>query len=219
MALAALLFDLDGTLVDSDPFHFSAFQAVLSRHGKPPIDEEFFARRMSGHSNGEICQLLWPELPAPEQRRMAEEKEELFRAMVAEIQPIIGLDGLLDWTERQGLRLGLVSNAPMANLEAIVDALKIRARFTVLVSGNELPRGKPDPLPYQTALDRLGVTAAAAVAFEDAVPGLTSAVRAAIPTVGMATTQPVSVLMESGASLVIDDFADPRLMPFLNARF
>lgn len=217
MPLTALLFDLDGTLADSDPLHYQAFQTAARNWGTD-FDAEFFATHMSGHSNREICKALLPGRSAEDHRGLAAEKEALFRATVGQLHPIPGLHRLLDWARGNGLALAVVSNAPRANITAIVDAFDIADAFTVLVSGEELGRGKPDPLPYVTALEELGVTAAQAVAFEDAVPGLTAAVRAGIATVGVLTSHPAETLAQAGAAITVADFADPALLPFLRAR-
>lgn len=217
MPLRALLFDLDGTLADSDPLHFLAYRDVLAQRGIP-IDEHYFATRMSGHSNADICRTLFPGDSADEHARVAAEKEARFRASLGQIQPVAGLAPLLQWAKQHGLALAVVSNAPRANIVAVLNALAIAGHFPTVISGEELPRGKPDPLPYATALAELGVTAEHAVAFEDAVPGLTAAVRAGLPTVGMLTTQPAEVLIQAGAVTTVRDFIDPALMGFLRGR-
>jgi HAD superfamily hydrolase (TIGR01509 family) len=218
MPLRALLFDLDGTLSDSDTLHFHAFQTVARDWGAD-FDRAYFDTSMSGHSNGEICRTLFPALGAAEHDRIAAEKETLFRASLDRLQPVPGLGEVLDWASGRGLRLAVVSNAPRANVDGTLRALGIAGYFAVTVSAEELPRGKPDPLPYRTALEQLDITADQAVAFEDAVPGLTAAVGAALPTVGVRTTQPPGVLERAGAVLTVRDFSDPALMPFLNGRF
>lgn len=215
MSLSALLFDLDGTLVDSDPLHFLTFQTVARRWGAD-FDRDYFDTRMSGHSNREICRVLFPHLDDAAHDRVAAEKEDLFRASLSQLAPVPGLHDLLDWARGSGLALAVVSNAPRANIDGVLAALGVADRFAVTVSSDELPRGKPDPLPYRTALERLGVAPGQAVAFEDAVPGLTAAVRADLPTVGVLTTQSPEVLTGAGAVLTVRDFSDPALMGFLD---
>lgn len=217
MPLSALLFDLDGTLVDSDPLHFQTFRTVARRWGGD-FDRAYFDRHMSGHSNREICRTLFPALDDAGHDRVAADKEQLFRASLSQLAAIAGLHELLAWAGGRGLALAVVSNAPRANIDGVLAALGVTDRFAVTVSSDELPRGKPDPLPYVTALARLGVGPHQAVAFEDAVPGLTAAVRAGLPTVGLLTTQPAEVLAGAGAVLTVRDFADPALARFLEER-
>lgn len=217
MPLSALLFDLDGTLADSDPLHFKAFQTVIRRWGGD-IDETYFTTRMSGRSNAEICRDLFPDLSPADHVRMAHEKETLFRSSLSELQPVAGITTMLDWAGAAGLSLAVVSNAPRDNITAVLDIFAMADRFDCLVSGEELARGKPDPLPYRTALAALDVAPTQAVVFEDAVPGLTAAVRAGIPSVGVLTSQQPETLVQAGAILTIRDFTDPALLPFLNDR-
>lgn len=217
MALSALLFDLDGTLADSDPLHFRAFQTAARRWGVD-FDEAYFAAHMSGRSNSVICAELLPDHSPQDHLRLAEEKEALFRATVGQLEPVGGLHTFLDWAREQGLALAVVSNAPRANITAILAAFGIADRFHAVVSGEELEHGKPDPLPYATALAQLGVPPAAAVAFEDAVPGLTAAVRAGILTVGVLSGHAPELLARAGAALTVRDFDDAALMDFLRRR-
>jgi len=87
----------------------------------------------------------------------------------------------------------------------------LEARFEHVLVAEELARPKPDPLPYLTGLERLGAEAGQALAFEDSLPGVKAASGAGIFTVGIATTQAPERLLAAGASLVVDDFDDPRL--------
>lgn len=217
MPLSALLFDLDGTLADSDPLHCEAFHTAARRRGVD-FDEAFFASHMSGHSNHEIGDSLFPHLSRAEREQAVQEKEQLFRANLTKLSPVAGLYPLLAWARGKGLALGVVSNAPQANIDGVLAAFKIAADFTVTVSAETLGRSKPDPLPYVTALERLGLTAEQAVVFEDAVPGLTAAVRAGIPSVGVLTSHTADSLLAVGAVLTVQDFADPHLLPWLEAR-
>lgn len=218
MPLDALLFDLDGTLVDSDALHFQAFQAMAARHGVG-FDQDFFDRHMSGHTNAQICQSLFPGLPPSEHDRIADEKEALFRGMLEGAELAIpGVVELIGRAVSAGVRAGVVSNAPGPNVDSVVRSLGLDGQFAVRIWGGMVPRGKPDPLPYQAALERLGVGPDHAVAFEDTPLGIRAAVGAGIPTVGLMTTQPEANLLGAGAALAIKDYHDPRLAAFLAAR-
>jgi len=97
--------------------------------------------------------------------------------------------------------------------------LGLAKRFDALVIGVELARGKPDPLPYATALSILGSTAAQALAFEDSRAGIASAVGAGIETVGITTGLDAAALRAAGASIAVADFTDPQLSTLLAASF
>jgi HAD superfamily hydrolase (TIGR01509 family) len=217
MSLKALIFDMDGTLADSDPMHLRAFSELLAPHGFN-VDEAFFRSRLSGRTNDAIFADFFPDLPAEDQRRIADEKEAVFRRMATALEPLPGLMRLFDWAEERGIALALVTNAPAANVRHILKALDIDRRLAVQVLSEELARGKPDPLPYLTALDRLSAEPSDAVVFEDSTSGVVAAKGAGLFTFGLLTGQAEDILRGAGADLVIKDFDDPVLWRALSDR-
>ena len=213
-----LLFDLDGTLADTDALHFEAFVRTLEPLGMKMAREDYVARIL-GRSNAEIMRDLLPAADEARRAQVAQEKEACFRALASRIEPVRGLDALLAWSERHALRTAVVTNAPRANAELMLAGLGLSGRFATIVIGDELARGKPDPLPYATALARLGADARRAVAFEDSRSGIAAARAAGIFTFGMTTTLGAHALRAAGAGAAIGDFADPLLMDGLDARF
>jgi len=217
MLSEGLIFDLDGTLTNSDPLHFAAYTGIAKRYGVI-IDERCFRDRISGRTNAGICQDLFAHVDPAEYQKIADEKEALFRHLLAgRLRPIAGLGALLAWGEQHGCGLAVVSNAPRLNIVAMLAELKLDKQFHEIVVASELARGKPDPLPYRTALDRLRVPVERAVAFEDAVPGVQSASRAGIVTVGLSTTFGAADLKRAGAMLVVGDYCAPALLEFVRS--
>jgi HAD superfamily hydrolase (TIGR01509 family) len=215
--LQALLFDLDGTLADTDPIHFQTWLEVLRDYGWE-IDHPFYKSHFSGRLNAAIVQDLLPQLSPEEGEHLSAHKEAEFRRLAqGALQPMAGLMNLLAWADGQHLKRAVVTNAPVENARFMLEVLELSDRFSTVVLGEELERGKPDPLPYQVALQRLGVSAQAAVAFEDSPSGVRSAVGAGILTVGIASTQSPETLHATGATLVVPDFADPRLHDLLQS--
>ena len=213
-----LLFDLDGTLTDTDALHFDAYRRLLAPHGIAITHTDYKARIM-GATNAAIMTWLFPDKPAAEHAAMADEKERLFRAMAGDMTRTAGLTELLAWADANGVKTAVVTNAPRANAEMMLSALALDARFPVLVIGDELARGKPDPLPYATALERLGARADRALAFEDSRSGVAAAAAAGIYTFGMTTGLDATALHAAGARAAIRDFADPLLLATLSERF
>ena len=208
--LDALLFDLDGTLTDTDRLHLLALQQLLLEEGRVFTEAEFDAH-VSGCANADMCRYLFPQRSVAEHEVFADRKEARFRALSPTLRPTPGLSRLLDHAQQRGIGVAVVTNAPRANAVHMLQALGLTARFEHVLVAEELARAKPDPLPYLTGLECLGAMAQNALAFEDSVPGVTAASRAGIFTVGLSTSQAPQVLLEAGAQLVVADFDDVRL--------
>lgn len=217
--LQALLFDLDGTLANTDPIHFSTWKDELKPYGLD-IDREFYDANFSGRLNAAIVAQLLPQLSVSEGEALSDRKEAEFRRRAAgELHPLTGLMDVLRWANAQQLKQAVVTNAPVANAEFMLQVLQLDSHFQTVVIAEQLERGKPDPLPYQVALQRLGVSAQSAVAFEDSPSGIRSAVAAGVLTVGIASTHAPPELYAVGAKLVVNDFAAPELNELLTFSF
>ncbi|MGY3412226.1 beta-phosphoglucomutase-like phosphatase (HAD superfamily) [Bradyrhizobium sp. GM5.1] len=142
----ALLFDIDGTLANTDPLHLKAFNLVLGPRGHV-FDHARFSRELQGFANVSIGERFLPD-EAPERRALIlDEKEEVFRTLVAgQIEPLPGLMALLDRADAAGIPMVAVTNAPRLNAELLLSGLGITHRFKALVIGAELLHGKPHPL-------------------------------------------------------------------------
>jgi HAD superfamily hydrolase (TIGR01509 family) len=211
--LKALLFDLDGTLANTDPLHLQIWQDLLHGYGHQ-VNQAFYQRHISGRLNADILAELLPQLDAPAASAFSANKEKLFRQLALnQLSPTPGLTALLDWIDQQGLATAVVTNAPRDNAEFMLDTLDLARRFHTLVIADDLPQAKPQPHPYQEALRRLQLSPGQAMAFEDSVTGVTSAVAAGLYTVGVATTHDATDLRQAGAKTVITDFCDAALPP------
>lgn len=213
--LEAILFDIDGTLCDSDPLHFYAFRDMLQEIGfnnGSPIDEEFFINNISGKHNEELCDVLLPEWEVEKAMKFMVDKEALFRRLAAEqLEPISGLEKLCKWVEDLGLKRAAVTNAPRSNAELLISMLKLEDFFEVIVLAEECARAKPFPDPYLKALNALQISPNHTFVFEDSVSGIKAANGAGMPAVGMASRNPEQMLLDAGATFVIKDYNDPKL--------
>ena len=212
----ALLFDLDGTIAETDSLHLPTWVDALQPHGVE-VDEEFYRDRISGRSTAEIVRELLPDLTDEQGRSIGDAKEASFRERAPELEPLPGLVDFVERGRKRGMRIALVTNAPGENVEAILPALKLRDLFDVVVLADEVEAVKPDPAPYRAALRRTGVPAKRALAFEDSVSGITSSVAAGIPTVGIASSQYPERLLGAGAFTTAEDFTDPQLRALIDA--
>lgn len=211
----ALLFDLDGTLAETDSLHLPTWVDVLRPYGVE-VDKEIYTESISGRSTLEIVEELLPELSTEEGRRLAVAKEASFRERAPELEPLPGLLDFMREAKSRGRSLALVTNAPQENVDAILLALELGESFDEVVLSDEVGSVKPDPAPYRVALDRLGVRPEAALAFEDSTSGIASSVAAGIPTVGIASTQDPEKLFQAGAFMAARDFTDPELLGLIN---
>ena len=205
--LKAVLFDLDGTLANSDPLHFKIWQEILEKQGIE-MDHAAYKAKISGRHNPEIIQAFFPDYSVAESEELAEFKEEEFRQRATQLQPLTGVMDMINWVENQQLKKAVVTNAPKKNAYFMLDALKLTQRFPLVVLGEEMTVGKPDPECYQFCLQQLGVEPAEAIVFEDSPSGIRSAIAAGIETIGVASTHEPEALKQLGVSLVIKDFTD-----------
>ena len=206
----ALLFDLDGTLAETDSLHLPTWVDVLEPYGVS-VDEEFYRESISGRNTSEIVRDLLPELSDEENRSVGDAKEIRFRERATELEPLPGLVDFVGWGRERGMSIVLVTNAPEENVEAILLALGLRDLFEMVVLADEVEAVKPDPAPYRAALEKTGVPADEALAFEDSVSGISSAVAASVPTVGITSSQKPETLLAAGAFVTAEDFTDPQL--------
>ena len=213
--LEALLFDMEGTLSDTDAIHRQAVVDTFSARGVGVSDEDFH-RHVSGQSNDAIFMRFFPTLSEEERQRLADEKEALYRRLTPRMTPMPGLERLIGWAKARGAARALVTNGPRLNVAHTLKVLGLADSFDTLVLGEDLPRAKPDPLPYLEALRRLGVAAERAMAFEDSAPGVAAALAAGVFTVEL-TGPSRNAGLGLGAHLVVPDFAAPALWARLTA--
>ena len=215
--LKALLFDLDGTLADTNSVHRLTWVDVLKPHGYD-ITWEFYRDRISGRLTNEIVSDLLPDLSPEEVQAIAEAKEANFRERAGSLEPFPGLRDFVANGRKRGMGIALVTNAPKENVYAVLRALELEDAFEPVILAEDLDAGKPDPSPYEAALCAFGISASEAVAFEDSPSGISSSLAAGIPTVGIASTHDPTDLEELGVDLVVRDFTEPKLKAFMEER-
>lgn len=215
--LKALLFDLDGTLANTDAVHFPTWMEVLRPHGID-VDREMYEDRLSGRLNTDVVDDVLPELTSEERQKLLDAEEEKSRNRTQEIGALPGLGALLEDGRRRGLAIALVTNSVKQDAAQILAPLGLEDAFDPVVFPSEVSDSKPSPSPYEEALERLGIEPEEAIAFEDSLTGVEAAVEVGIPTVAVARSEDPEDLREAGVVLVIGDFADDALYEFLNGR-
>ena len=208
--LKALLFDLDGTLADTNPVHRSTWEKFLEPYGYD-VTWDFYRENISGRVGQEMVLDLFPDLSPEEAQEMSEAKDARFRERAGELEALPGLRDFIEKGREKGMKMALVTNAPEENVLAVLGALDLEGAFEAVILADEVGAGKPDSAPYEAALEALDISNDEALAFEDSPSGIASSVAAGIPTVGIASTQKPEDLEEHGVELSVRDFTDPKL--------
>jgi HAD superfamily hydrolase (TIGR01509 family) len=211
----ALLFDIDGTLTDTDALHLEAFNQVFGPRGHV-FDRARASRELMGFSMASIAERFLADEPPHRQLAIMQEKEAVFRALASDqIQPLPGLMALLDLADRANVPMVAVTNAPRLNAEMMLSGLGITHRFKALVIGDELAHGKPHPLPYLAGLRATSAAPGTSIAFEDSRSGVQSATAAGIPTVGIRTSLGHDDLVAAGAVMTAESFHAGELIEMI----
>lgn len=192
----AVLWDLDGTLVDSEEYHWQAWRETMAAEGVHITREQFLAT--FGLRNDSIVPQLAGPGAAPERiARIGEAKETCYRRLVRK-GGLAPLPGAAEWIKRlreEGWQQAIASSAPRRNVEVVLEVVGLRGYFQAIVSAEDVQRGKPDPEVFLVAASRLGVPAARCIVVEDAAAGIEAARRAGMLSIG---------LSRAGAALAAD---------------
>ncbi|XP_031377591.1 haloacid dehalogenase-like hydrolase domain-containing protein Sgpp isoform X2 [Punica granatum] len=212
--LEAVLFDVDGTLCDSDPIHLEAFKILFQEIGYNagvPIDEQYYIEHFAGKHNEELAEFLFPD-DIPRGVKFMEDKETMFRKLAEEkLKAIDGLYKLQKWIEDRGLKRVAVTNAPKTNAEFMISRLGLSDFFEGVILGEECEHAKPHPEPYLKGLELLKVSKEHAIIFEDSVSGIKAGVAAGMPVIGLTTRNPEHILMQAKPTFLIKTYDDPKL--------
>lgn len=207
----ALLFDLDGTVSDTDAIHLANWIELLRPHGID-VDMELYKGTLSEYSSAQALDELLPNLSQEEKDQLIENEEEGYRRRMNLGGVITGFDDFIEEARNRGIKITLVSNAPKQDARNSLEALKLMEAFNPMIFAEDVGVEKPDPAVYKAALDQLDISPEEALAFEDSPTGLKGAVEAGIPVVGISsTTHAPNDLREAGASLIVGDYADQAL--------
>lgn len=212
MALEAVIFDMDGTLVDSMPYHYKSWEVFFEQQGIYLTKEEFDS--IHHGTLFDIMPRIFGDISHEESYRLGMIKEQAFRDLYKhEIKPI---DGLVEWLEalkKAGLKIGLGTAADFTNADFTVDAIDIRKYFDVIVTSDIVKEGKPSPAVYLKVAEMLQVNPAGCVVFEDTLSGIRSGLSAGMKVIGITTglsreemqVLPVSAVIDHYQSLSLND--------------
>lgn len=206
----AVVWDVDGTLLDSGEYHWRAWRAILEAEGFP-LTRERFAAGFGQRNDTILRDYFGPELTVADLNRISDTKEALYRDMIRQ-GGIALLPGVRRWLQRlqaDGWRQAIASSAPRLNLDAILDVLEIRPFFGAIVSAEEVRHGKPDPEVFLRAAAKLAVLPSRCVVVEDAPAGIAGAKRGGMRTIGVLNSYPAleaDIVVRSLEDLPVDAF-------------
>ncbi len=197
--LQAIAFDFDGVLVDSEPLHFRALAQVGKTIGFS-LDWERYCRDIIGYDDRDAFRAMMRERNLPEDEQqladLCDRKQEAIDQLIAAGVPMIpGARALLDEIDKAGQpRIAIASGATARDIEQMLAGLKLRDRFRVVISADDVMHSKPHPRTYALAAECLGVAPQHCLAIEDTPAGLQSARDAGLMTLGLATSGPAALL-------------------------
>lgn len=205
----AILFDMDGVLVDNRDYHLEAFRRLFACHGLSATHEQMLS------SFGKVNQQIFDDTFGrgrftPEQiAALGAEKEEIYRELFERnIAPAPGLVPLLEGLRARGIRMAVGSSGPRRNVDYVLERCRIAGFFDAIADGDMIRRGKPDPEVFLLAASLLGIAPADCIVFEDAVVGVQAGKSAGMTVVAMSTTLPPAMLEGAGYDRLIASFTE-----------
>jgi beta-phosphoglucomutase len=212
--MIALIFDMDGVIVDSNPMHRESWAAFNRRYGLETTEE--MHQRMYGRRNDQIVRDFYGDgMAAEEVDARGRAKEQLYREMMSGRTEEVLVPGLRAFLERhRDLPMAVASNAEPENVAFVLDEAGLRPYFQVVVDGHQVHNPKPHPDVYLRAAALLGAEPANCIVFEDSHSGVAAALAAGMRVVGLCTT----FVNLPGTTITIDNFLSGELESWLQAQ-
>jgi len=198
----AVIWDMDGVIADTAPYHLKAWQEVLQKRGVNLTEEDF--RHSFGQRNDTIIRnALGKEVSQDEIDTIAREKEEGFRQRIRQdLKPLPGVIKLIRSLTERRFKMALASSAPIENIQLLTRGLGINNCFHIIICDKDVTEGKPNPQVFLQAAKKLGIEPKNCIVIEDAVAGVSAAKKAGMRCLAITNTHPRTSLTE--ADLIVD---------------
>ena len=195
MNQAAVIFDMDGVICHTNPFHSLAFKTFFAKRNLYPTEEEF-SLHMYGKSNSYILKhFLGREIVGQEFIDLEFEKESLFREIYADhVKPIERYLEFLNELKSLGIKTGVATSAPRANLDLIMGKLGFESNMESIMASENVIHHKPNPEVYLKSAENLGVNPENCIVFEDSFSGVSAGINAGMKVVGVLSSHTVAEL-------------------------
>jgi len=208
--LQAVVFDMDGVIVDSHPAHRLAWREFLRAIGKEVPDSQLDFI-LDGRKREEILVHFLGPLSEVQLEQYGRLKDDLFWKAASEVVPVPGVFEFIDCLQGAGITMAVATSASVSRTHSILSRTGLLTRFRAVITGEEVSRGKPDPGIYRLACERISCEPSAAVAVEDAPSGIRAAKEAGLRCIGIAGSKSVEQLIAAGADCVLPDFINLTL--------
>ncbi|MGH7392072.1 MAG: HAD family hydrolase [Candidatus Rokuibacteriota bacterium] len=206
MTPGAVVFDMDGVLVDSGAHHRAAWEALLGDLGVP-VPPEFWRRTIGRPAGEAVAALLERALAAGEAHELSRRKHAHYvRLSRGGLPAVRGAVAYLATLEKAGVPCAVATSARRVDATSLLGGLGLLAHFRAVVAAEDVRRGKPDPEVYRLAARGVGVAAGRCLVFEDSLVGVHAARAAGMRVIGLTTAHTEAELRAAGAERAIADF-------------
>ena len=211
----AIIFDMDGVIVDNHAFHMKAWMQFFNDHGLP-LSEQEYKQQINGRPLAEIIpQYFGKHFTPAMSRQLGEEKEAAYRELYKDhIVPTPGLVDFLEILEEKNIPKAIATSAPPANVDFTLQSTGLKRYFSIITDDSMITQGKPNPEVYLTSADQLHTPPHRCIVFEDAILGVQAGKNAGMKVVGVATTHPREEL--ENTDYIIDNFEGLSLEELLD---
>lgn len=203
--IEAVVFDMDGVLIDSHPVHRTAWRDFLRSIGSQ-VSEQDLGFVLEGGTRADILRHFLGPLSEPELQEYGKRKDEIFRSLEHQIAAIPGVIDFLRQLNRSGISTAVATSASEIRSFATIERMGLADCFEVIITASDVGAGKPDPEVYRLACARLNVRPERSLAFDDAPAGILAARSARMRSIGVAQNGMARRLLETGAERVIPNF-------------
>lgn len=210
-----MIFDMDGVIVDSNPYHRIALKKFCEKHGYY-LSDDYLKTKIFGRTNADwLRELFGDKLDEKQIVDFEEEKESLFRAIIdPHIKPVKGLIDFLLLLQDNHIPRAIATSAPSSNVEFVLNKTGAGKFFQIIIDGNMIKNSKPHPEIYLKTIHAIGYPPEKCLVIEDSLSGMESAIKAGCKVIGLTTTHPREELQ--AAQFVIDDFKQLSLADLEN---
>jgi len=201
-----IIFDMDGTIVDSLPYHYKAWK-IFFRENKV----ENFSEKLKEYKGGGTLDLMTAvygdKYSRNELKIMTDDKEIIFRQIYKNnVEPIKGFMKMFEFIKSKKILVGLASNAIRKNVKMILNELKIYEEFDSIICGDEVKKGKPNPEMFDETVNRFKLKKKECLIFEDSVEGVSAAVNSKVDVIGITSGTSGELLRDRGCKLTMDNY-------------